>query len=678
MRNGILSPVAVALVAVAGTLFVSGCERYYECEISGYIRDDVSEEGVNKATVKVFFDNGDETTFQQTLTQTYNGEDGFFVFRRVVWKTDQPLFGDEGDLHDIRIEVEHEDYQPYSNDVRVVSGAANSVGDIHLLRAFLVSETVDGRVLDRELDEDGEHPGINGLRVELYVPDVDIDTGEAAREWVDTHNPDDYANTATDGDEAGHFTFNDVQWFVPGEYPEGDDERGTPWKIILRVDDTDYFELLEYGLEILSGETGSTLEDIYIDKKNYTGGLEGWVVDPTTGDGINGARVEVYVPDVPLASRDDVLAFVDDNDPDRTGTTQTNSDEEEDGYFDIEGITWEIEDPPDPEQPHQRKDVIVRVDANDYMEYIFYDDPELPGFEPVVTLVSNDTVAMDRDIELVLTHFVSDIEGYVRTTPGAEDTGENGVRVSLYYDPDDPDLSELENFDPDTADFTDRTTTGNTEVADETFAGYFQFNNINWDNDNGGALGNGKDEIVIILFSIGIDFSSFEGNTDPRWQKFVITSTDEDDVFVLPDLPYNPEKTGFTASCEGYVRTTPNDPDTGVNGVKLSVYYDEDDPDLSELETFDPGTARFSDVVTTRNQVISDLVYPGYFTVSGLEWENPSGGSLENGEDQLTIILYSDHVDFSSAPGNTDPHWQRFVLVSGDAGNVLPDLLYAE
>ncbi len=665
---------AAVLLLLAGT----GCERYYECEISGYIRDDVSGEGVNKATVKVFFDNGDETTYQQTLTQTYNGEDGFFVFRRVVWKTDSPLFGDEGDLHDIRIEVTHEDYQPYTSDVRVVSGAANSVGDIHLLRAFFVAQSVEGRIRDREPDEDGEYPGINGLTVELYIPDVEIDSEEEARAWVDTHNPDDYANTGNSEDEGGHFTFHDVQWFVPGQYPAGEDERGTPWKVILRIDDMDYFEHLEYGVQVLSGETTYTLDDIYIDKREYTGGLEGWVIDPTTGDGINGARVEVYVPDVPLAGEEDVLAYVDENDPDRTGTTQTNSDEDEDGYFEIQGITWEIDTPPEPDEVHQRQGVILRVDANDYMEYVLYDDPDTPGFQPDITLVSNDTVSLRRDVPLVLTHFVSDIEGYVRRVPGADDTGENGVRISLYYDPDDPDLSELETFDPETADFTDRTTTGNTEVADETFAGYFRFNNINWDNELGGSLGNGKDEITIILFSIGVDFSDFEGNEDPRWQRFVITSTDDDEVFVLPDLPYYPEKTGFTASCEGYVRTEANAPESGVNGVKLSVFYDEDDPDLSELETFDPETARFSHVVTTGNQVIADQVYPGHFEVTGLEWENPAGGTLENGEDELTVILYSEHVDFSAFPDNTDPHWQRFVLVSGNAGNVLPDLLYAE
>ena len=63
---------------------------------------------------------------------------------------------------------------------------------------------------------------------------------------------------------------------------------------------------------------------------------------------------------------------------------------------------------------------------------------------------------------------------------------------------------------------------------------------------------------------------------------------------------------------------------------------------------------------------------------STIEWKNPAGGSLESGEDEITVILYSDHVDFSDFPDNTDPHWQTFVLVSGSDGNVIPDLTYAD
>ncbi len=40
------------------------------------------------------------------------------------------------------------------------------------------------------------------------------------------------------------------------------------------------------------------------------------------------------------------------------------------------------------------------------------------------------------------------------------------------------------------------------------------------------------------------------------------------------------------------------------------------------------------------------------------------------------MILYSAQVDFSTQSGNNDPRWQRFVLVSGPDGNVLPDLMH--
>lgn len=659
-------------------LALPGCTTYYEAEVSGYIRDDVSKEGINKAIVRIYFDNDDPASYQETFTQSYNGDEGFFVFRRVVWKTETPLFGDEGDLHDIRITVENEDYQPLEANVRIVSDAANSVGDVYMQRAFYVSGQVEGRLRDWEQDSEGEQPGINGRQLELYIPDVAITTEDEARAWVDSHNPDDYATTQANDGEDGYFVFNDVQWLDPDSYPEGEDERGTPWWVILRVDDPDYFELFEYGVEIVSGEVGCTIPDSFIDKRDYTGALEGWVVDPTDGEGINGARVEIFVPDEPITNEAEVQAWIDDNDPDATGQTRNNADEEEDGYFLIEGIPFELLTPPDHQSLHQSQGVILRIQANDYMDYVLYDDLDVGGFQPKVVVTSNDTALLMPDISLILTHFTSNLEGYVRGTPGASDTGENGVRLQLYYDPDDPDLSELTDFDPETTSWTDQVTTGNNEVGDEVFAGYFNFNALAWDNDLGGSLGNGKDQLTLILYSTGVDFSSFPGNTNPFWQKFVIASTTDDDLYVLPDLTYRAEQTGFTASAEGYVRTLPNDTETGINGVRLSLYHDPDDPDLSELVDFDPETARFTASTSTRNQTLGDQVYAGFFNLTGIEWENPQGGALENGQDELTVIVYSPNVDFSDFPDNTDPTWQRFILVSGTEGNVLPDLLYVQ
>lgn len=657
---------------------LSGCTTYYEAEVSGYIRDDVSKEGINKAIVRIYYDNGDESSYQETFTQNYNGDEGFFVFRRVVWKTENPLFGDEGDLQDIRITVTHEDYQPLEANLRIVSDAANSVGDVYMNRGFYVSGKVEGSLRDWELDSDNEQPGINGLQVELYIPDYPLTTEEEARAWVDSHNPDDYATSQTSDGEDGYFVFNDVQWQDPNSYPEGEDERGTPWWVILRVDDPDYFELFEYGVEIVSGEVGCTIPESFIDKRDYAGALEGWVRDPTDGEGVNGARVEIYVPDVPISSQEDVQAWIDENDPDATGNTRNNADEEEDGYFLIEGISFELETAPDHSTLHQTKGVIIRIQANDYMDHILYDDLEQPGFQSKVLVTSNDTTLLMPEVELTLTHFTSNLEGYVRTTPGATDSGKNGVRLQLYYDPDDPDLSELTEFDPETTTWTDQVTSGNNEVGDEVYEGYFNFNALAWDNDLGGALGNGKDQLTLILYSTGVDFSGFPGNTNPFWQKFTIVSTQDEDLYVLPDLTYREEKTGFSTQCEGYVRTLPNDTDTGINGVKVSIYHDPDDPDLSELVDFDPATVRFTASTSTRNQTLGDQVYAGFFSLSGIEWENPGGGSLENGEDELTVIVYSPNVDFSGFEGNTDPTWQRFVLVSGNDANVLPDFSYVQ
>ena len=69
-------------------------------------------------------------------------------------------------------------------------------------------------------------------------------------------------------------------------------------------------------------------------------------------------------------------------------------------------------------------------------------------------------------------------------------------------------------------------------------------------------------------------------------------------------------------------------------------------------------------------------VLAGFFRFADIAWSNPAGPSLAGGKDQVAVILYSEHVDFAALGGNVDPSWQRFVLVSGDDGNVLPDLTY--
>jgi hypothetical protein len=662
---------ASLLVGLLASVLATGCTRYYEAELAGYIRDGVSKQGVNQAVVQVHYESAAEASFQQTFTQRYGDQDGYFVFRRVVWSTDTPLFGDEGDLHDIRITVAHEDYQPFAQTLRIVSGASNAVGDVYLDRAFFVAGKVEGRVRDREADVDGEQRGLNGLGVELYVPDGPVVDEATARAWVDSHNPDASDLTATvDGDD-GVFRFADVQWLDPARFPQGEDERGTPWRVIVRVQDADFFEHLAWDLEIRSGETTSALPDLYVDKKDYQGALKGVVRDRSSGDGVNNVTLEIYVPETTLSTQAEVDAFIDAHDPDVAATSRTV--EEEDGSFLIENIGWRIEQPPAAADAHQRKPVLLRAVASDFATLTLYRDPALPRFVPMPELVSSSTVQLP-DLQLTRTHFVAAAEGYVRRTDGAVDSGVNGVRVSLYYDPQDPDLSELGTFDPAAVAFNDQASTGNNLVADEPYPGFFRFEGIAWDNPLGGSLAGGKDALRVILYSPDLDFTGVAGNVDPRWQRFELVSGSDGNV--LPDCPYRADATGFTAHAEGYVRVTPGDAGSGRNGVQLSVYYDPQDPLLQQASAFDPSTARFSDVVSTGNQVLGDQVRAGYFRFADVAWSNPAGPSLAGGKDQIAVILYSEGVDFSTLSGNADPRWQRFVLVSGDDGNVLPDLTY--
>ncbi|MCA9556352.1 MAG: hypothetical protein KC933_40380, partial [Myxococcales bacterium] len=103
---------ALGATAALSLLGIAGCVQYFEGEVQGFVRDEVTEEGINGATVRIYYDGADDESYQLTFTQT-NVDDGFFIFRRIVWSTEHPWFGDEGDLTDVRVTVEHEDYQPF-------------------------------------------------------------------------------------------------------------------------------------------------------------------------------------------------------------------------------------------------------------------------------------------------------------------------------------------------------------------------------------------------------------------------------------------------------------------------------------------------------------------------------------------------------------------------------------
>lgn len=679
MAHPLVRIAARVLMAGLFLLGATGCERVYEAEISGFVKDVVSEEGINGARVRIFF-NDEDTSYQETLTQSGSGGDGYFVFRRVVWSSWSPVFGDEGDLRDVRVEVVKDDYVDGRADLRVVSGAGNAVGDVMLSRTFFVSEQAEGYVRDREADRDGEHPGINGLTVELFVPDADVDTDEERRAWMRTHRPTATTTTTTSEGEPGFYSFANVKFDASDALPDPDkNPHGTPSTVMLRVRDSAHFTEDVLDAVVLSGEVASVFDDVFVDKEVFTGSIEGTVRDLTTGDGLNGAAVEVYVVDEPVDSEAALLAFIDDHEPAATVNTQTGEDER-DGRYVANGIRWDIAAKPDANTAHQSAAIALVVDAGAHRERVLFDDPDTPGFAAAYHVHSNQT----RDLgEVVLerTDFRARAEGFVRLLPGAVDAGENGVQLSLYYDREDPDLTALDTFDPLDVDYVDQVTTRDVVQGDETWPGYFEFNNIGWDRETGGSLANGRDRLTVIVYSSGVDFSGFAGNTDPSWQRFTIVSDDGDeetgeveDTTTLPELQFRP--TRFTGSMDGYLRQTAGDVVTGANGIEIRLFYDADDRDLSETAAFDPDdSVDWSATTTTTERVVEGVPHPGYFTFDALNWRNPAGPSVGLDKDELTFILFSESFDLSGLPGNTDRRWHRFTMTSGGV-HAVPDLQY--
>jgi len=537
MRGARLRSVGLLLALLVMALPL-GCLQYFEGEVQGYIRDGVTKEGVNQAVVKIYYDNGDESSYQQTYTQTA-GEPGYFVFRRIVWKSRAPNFRQEGDLQDVRITVEHEDYQKFDTTIRIVSGAASSIGDLYLERAFFEAGVVEGQVLDREEDVNQENPGINGMTVKLYVPESPLSSEAEAEAWVATHDPDYVTTTSALEGEAGGYRFENVRWRESEQLPQGGaEEQGTPWDVILEVEDVDYFPLMAPAVTVYSGAVGIVLDPLYVDKRTYSGALEGTITELGTGDGINGLSVAVYVPpeDAPLTSQELVEAYVADHEPEATTWTFTDPDAV-DGYFSISTISWTVDTPPEASVAHPSKAVIVVVDGAEYQEAVLYADRDDQSFTPQIVLTSTKTTQLPS-VQMSRTRFSASLEAYVREVENDPETGRNGVTVKLYYDPEDPDLEALTDFDPNTAIFADQTSTGFQVVAQLAYSGYLTFTDVVWTRESGASLSGGRDTIKVILASDHVDFSTQEGNTDPSWQAFILVSGESPNV--LPDLIYLP------------------------------------------------------------------------------------------------------------------------------------------
>ncbi len=236
------------------TLFsiLSGCGRYYTAEIAGYVKDSNNENGINGAIIRIYLsqpDNADSTNFiAETASMTYSGNDGYYN-HKIIWKSTDPDFADEGDSGTIWIGVTHPDYTSEVIQVSgIISDTVNVVPDIKLDRATFSSPTVTGRVVN----VNGE--GVNGVRVVLDLQSTEDEDAD----YVTT--------TTTLNNEPGSYRFNNVTW--RDENPDSSDsdtENAT-----ISIDDPDYTSDTTLQVQLTSGQDNDIPDDITVTRKSRT------------------------------------------------------------------------------------------------------------------------------------------------------------------------------------------------------------------------------------------------------------------------------------------------------------------------------------------------------------------------------------------------------------------------
>lgn len=236
-RNRFTRPI-LALGLLLG-LAASSCTYYYTSSVQGFVVDDDSGNGINSATVYLYYaDPGDAASLvadpdapaefiAATTTSTSNNQAGYFSCS-VIWQNNEGRFGEEGDTTTLWALVVHEDYAPkVVRFIGIFSESGNTVPDVELTSIVHVCPELGGRVLNAS----GE--GVDGVRLAL-----DLSPGNG------TDDTDYLVTTQTVDGVAGSFTFENISW-------EGTADTDIQHAAEVRVDDTDWESAGTYPITLV-------------------------------------------------------------------------------------------------------------------------------------------------------------------------------------------------------------------------------------------------------------------------------------------------------------------------------------------------------------------------------------------------------------------------------------------
>lgn len=177
--------------------FYLSCAPVFTAEISGYVLDAQTYEGIPGVELRFYRNKPDNFADTRYQYQTSTGNDnnvGLFA-QTVIWNDYLAQFGEDGDIIDMHFTIIHSQYQSkIESAIGIVSNASNTVPTILLSSLNASVDRLQGSVSTSEML-------MNDVQVSLYLGEEDLP----------------YARTSTETINGldGQYLFEDINWRDP-------------------------------------------------------------------------------------------------------------------------------------------------------------------------------------------------------------------------------------------------------------------------------------------------------------------------------------------------------------------------------------------------------------------------------------------------------------------------------
>lgn len=288
----------IVLITLTAVVFLSSCgANVYRATIQGFVRDTITDAGINDAFVRIY-DRQPETAtdegfFALTSTVTQGGNAGFFS-SAVLWRSVFSRFGAEASTGEIWLGITHPDYADIVvQAVGILSDETNSLATTFMESTSFRVDEVRGQVVDTNGD------GVNGVRIVL--------------DFLATDDPEDeVVLTETDetSGEDGVFTFADLVWTDDEAAGQDSDDEDV---VIGIVDDDEWESTEQISATLTSGQDrdfgSNPINATRQARTDFNATVLGVAYSYYDGDGAGGGSPDE--PDVPAVGLEVLLSFTD-------------------------------------------------------------------------------------------------------------------------------------------------------------------------------------------------------------------------------------------------------------------------------------------------------------------------------------------------------------------------------